>query len=473
MQALSLPLLMGTPLFLRGRGEFFLLLAGCYFFSWLLLLRVKFYALVVRAKGKARFSIDKSLTAAAVIFALSLALGGLLSLSFPINKTLKGGFFPDESQGWGPQAQADVLQSELLDLQERLLNQVTALLPRFELRKDRIAAMGLLDQLLKESLIVMQVEKAEEGLVSYLKTPGLGLEPGEGEPAIYLLKEYLMKKIENNLKKIEGDIKQSLKKGPFNFRARADIMRNLEALKNSLSEDELLEKQKLLDEAITASSLPEYLKKEISEFAGLLVEWKAYQLKQGYPSERQRARERINPLMPEVEKQLSDPGETRARFSITALFVSALGTIFNLLPIGVFCLITVAIIFYFLAEKKKFALKALSRQDPNAFIIALYMNMQYLLSIFSLRYQDNFLPVAYAELIEKKYNIPEKIFLGLTACYEEARYSTHHLQTDSAVAALDRYNRLLREIFRRENKFWLFCAYWVTLAYKRPLLIRV
>ncbi|MFA4889834.1 MAG: hypothetical protein WC628_09720, partial [Candidatus Omnitrophota bacterium] len=223
MQAISVPLLMATPIFTGGYRGVFIVLVSVYFFSWLALLKVKFYTLLYKAKSQAYLFTDKSITLALVIFCASLSLAAIFFYAFPINKTIEAGLFSTEEesqQGLGLEFGQDALQEELLDLQEKLLKQITTLLPRFSLKNDRLAAMGLLDYLLKESQIVMEVDKAEDGLVSYLETPGLGLEPGEGEPTIYLLKKYVDKKTEFNLREIEGKIKNSLKKDTFNIKAR-------------------------------------------------------------------------------------------------------------------------------------------------------------------------------------------------------------------------------------------------------------
>ncbi|MFA4888708.1 MAG: hypothetical protein WC628_03940, partial [Candidatus Omnitrophota bacterium] len=260
------------------------------------------------------------------------------------------------------------------------------------------------------------------------------------------------------------------------MRASIDISQKAAQAQKSKTQEELAQNQLQLEESIAGSSLADYLKKEIAEFASDLVDWKAYQLKRQniLRQEEQRLREKDQPAKVEIEPEAPAQPQAKEKAISTAVETIPLSAVVvHTLPLFFICAFILFLIFFFLTEKNKRKLSALYLSTPNEFIIVLYANMRQLLSIFSLKYQANFLPVTYAELIEKKYNLPENVFLKFTACFEEAKYSRHSLQADKAQEALDYYNRLLNELFRRENKFWLFLGYWLTLFYKRPLFIKL
>lgn len=127
-------------------------------------------------------------------------------------------------------------------------------------------------------------------------------------------------------------------------------------------------------------------------------------------------------------------------------------------------------IFYIMTIRTK--KKLISRyKDPEGFIILLYENAKKILDIFGLKDEKTIAPLSYAESIEKKLSVENKVFLKFTSKFEEAKYSQHILQSEDACVALNEYNNLIRILLGRYNKFSLFFRYCLTLLNRKPLFL--
>jgi len=134
-------------------------------------------------------------------------------------------------------------------------------------------------------------------------------------------------------------------------------------------------------------------------------------------------------------------------------------------------ILTMFIVLYFLTEKKKNNLKISLNKNPAEFIVNLYENTKTILAVFNLSYEESFLPLFYADLVQKSYSIEDGLFSRFTAKFEEARYSHHVLSSREASLALNDYNDFLRTLFSRYSKLSLFPKYCVSLLQRTPLFI--
>ena len=187
MQALTLPLFMCFPLVIKDYNEISVIAVLGYFVCWLTILKVKFYEFFKQPVSEIAFRRNDSTVLLVTIFVISLSIAGTLFFKYPFKQIIKGGLFI--GKGIDAEVSRDTLEKEYYDLQERLQEKITELIPEFGSIENRYSALGLLSYLIKDSSTIMEVEKAAQGLVSYLKTPGPGLEKGEGEETTILLRD--------------------------------------------------------------------------------------------------------------------------------------------------------------------------------------------------------------------------------------------------------------------------------------------
>ncbi len=104
------------------------------------------------------------------------------------------------------------------------------------------------------------------------------------------------------------------------------------------------------------------------------------------------------------------------------------------------------LVLYLIAEQAKQRLCRLMHSDPRGFIIALYRNLNELLSILSPQNLEFIPPLELAVIAENKYGISDRTFIRFTERFEEANYSKHQLGEDKATLALDEYNRTVKAV---------------------------
>lgn len=469
MQALSVPLFMCFPLVTKDSNEVAIVWVLGYFICWLAIFKVKFYELLKRPVSEITLGRDDSAVLLTIIFVIILSISGTLFFRYPFKQIIKGGFFFEK--GSDTLSLRDTIEKEYYDLQEEMQKKITELIPGFGWSQDRYSALTLLSYLLKDSSTVMEVERAFEGLVSYLKTPGLGLEKGEQEEVEALLRKFMNEKIAFNLRVIAGQVLNMFKRSPFHIRERIAIAQLVEKIQRSESISQITEHQKQLQGFIDNSSLGAGIKKELKELVWQIKEWKALQLQQ---QRRHFAGGSLVTLAPEQQQQLLLEKYLKAQTTIpnfnVAIIDSLTGIIIKTMLILLLCIPILFFILYFLTSRRKDKLLSLY-QDPREFIINLYGNLKNVLIIFGPRYNEVMPPLSYAELVEKKYSIEDNVFSRFTAKFEEAKYSQHHLGSTDALRALNDYNDFLKILFSSQNKFKFLLRYCLTLLYRKPLSI--
>jgi len=82
-----------------------------------------------------------------------------------------GAIFSEDDSGYP--------QRDYYEKQERLQKQTTDFILGVESSDSRIKALEHLNNLIKESSLTIEVDRAEDGLISMFNTPGPGLEPSQ------------------------------------------------------------------------------------------------------------------------------------------------------------------------------------------------------------------------------------------------------------------------------------------------------
>lgn len=269
IQALSFPLFMCFPVFVEDYNEAHAVLVLIYIICWIAILKIKFYAFLKPESEKVRkfkWHYPSFLTAA--FFLIIISISWLLFSHFRLGKIEEGGFFIKEDE------RLEVLEKEYYDLQDKIQEEITELIPKFKSSRERGEALVFLSSLIKESSYTMEVKKAESGLIDYLRRPGPGLEKGDTEGISFLIKDYVDKKTLLNLKRIKENIMDILKRNAFNITERISILRRVNKIQYSNFYPQIREYEKELQKIINKSSVDIKIKRALKELIGQFKEWK-------------------------------------------------------------------------------------------------------------------------------------------------------------------------------------------------------
>jgi len=125
---------------------------------------------------------------------------------------------------------------------------------------------------------------------------------------------------------------------------------------------------------------------------------------------------------------------------------------------------------YIVTEQNKASILKLYN-DPRAFVVALYGNLNKVMAIFNEQQKFYTPPLFLAILIDKKYGISSNLFFKFTQHFEEAKYSNHFLSQDESAIALENYNQILKLIGSQNKKTKNISNYLKALFSKTPLII--
>ncbi|MBU0547961.1 MAG: hypothetical protein KJ710_00940 [Candidatus Omnitrophica bacterium] len=126
--------------------------------------------------------------------------------------------------------------------------------------------------------------------------------------------------------------------------------------------------------------------------------------------------------------------------------------------------------FYILTEKSKGYILSLY-SSPRDLTIALYKNLNKIISIFGIQQKFYMPPLFLAGLADEKYAINDNLFLRFTQRYEEAKYSSHIFPPEASHSILEAYNQILKIVFAQHKKRTLACRYLKALISKTPFFI--
>jgi hypothetical protein len=142
-----------------------------------------------------------------------------------------------------------------------------------------------------------------------------------------------------------------------------------------------------------------------------------------------------------------------------------------IIAVLVFGLLVTFFILSLAADKRRRELLLLFDRGPQDFIEALYNNIKEILGILGARSDVVLAPLFYAEFVEARYCIKDRVFLLFTRQYEEAKYSRHTLSSQESLLALNYYNHLLRNVFASYPLTTAFVRYLSVLCFRKPLYI--
>jgi len=271
MQIVSIPLFMSYPVLARDYNTTSFILISGYIVCWFVILKLKFYGLFSpQSKRKLLRCYSVYLL---VIFSLICAfVSWILFSKLPVGRIEKGGLLPKESMGL--EVELKTSEKEYYVLQDEIQEKITDLILKFEFAEDRYEALALLSSLIKEPPYIMEVRKAEQGVIDYLKGSGAGLEKAEEDELIASIKNYLDKKIILNLKKNKESIPDIFKNDPFNIIDRISILNRINEIQHSNSYEQMSKYARELQKTIDKSSLNIDVKRELKESVRKSKEWK-------------------------------------------------------------------------------------------------------------------------------------------------------------------------------------------------------
>ncbi|MBL7070312.1 MAG: hypothetical protein ISS27_02435 [Candidatus Omnitrophica bacterium] len=484
VQALSIPLFLCAPLTIKAYDSLLVIIAlGGYLFIWPVIIKMKFYRSFQR-EFTWDYKVNYAFTAVLVILLISLLSGGIFLVTVPLRKVPKEGIFSYSLHDKDLDSGMSVLLREYYRLQDELLSTVPEAIPFRETPENKFALLGLLDYLIKDSSTIQEVDRANQGLVSYFKTPGPGIEPGKGEKVEILMKDYVKVKSEVNMEQKKEEV-SGLLQDPLLLRERFKLGRGLDKIQKSKSVEEISEIYKELKEYVEASSLAPEIKAKILELISELMQWKFFQMGILDP---------LTGLNPEAIKRILEgpapeliepvPEEEPAAGQIPPLAKSKgfavwgagiIKFLFNFSLLATLLVLIIASILYFvfysIIGRKKRELLELYRNNPRAFIIDIYEHLKEVLGIIGFRCPKHMTPLVYAEVVERKCSIGESLYLRFTEKFEEVKYSRHEVGGKDADLFFNQYNSLLKILAGKYSKFTWFSKYLLILAQKKPFFI--
>jgi hypothetical protein len=273
LQALSIPLFMCSPLFIKDYNAVSLISISGYFIGWFIIFKVKFYGFFKPAKEK-KPQRYHPLYLALIFFIIILVSSWTLFSNFPLREIKAGGFFPLE----GVPEEETGLEKEYYALQSRVQDKITRIIPELNSTEDRYEVLELLSSLLKESPYTVEVEKAESGLITQLAHPGPGLEKRDTPEMTFMIKNYVDKKILINLKRNKDGMIDVLKKYLFDIKNRISILSRVNKIQYGDSYEKLDKSSKELKKNINNAFASGSIKREMGGLVRQLKEWKVFEL---------------------------------------------------------------------------------------------------------------------------------------------------------------------------------------------------
>ncbi|MFH1281745.1 MAG: hypothetical protein ABIH91_03410 [Candidatus Omnitrophota bacterium] len=279
-----------------------LFLVIAYLLVWLGILRFQFAGFLhpFNEKGSRRYY---SLATSLVCFMIAMLLAWFVSVNVYLGRINKGAFLlDDELQDSGP---GDLKESNQADrfysLQDDLQNKLTDLALKFNSLEKSRQVIYLFSELIKDTDKMMDVDKAQMGLVDILKREGAGLEGSE--PAIMFIKNYLDKKNSFDLQQDKEDIVNMLKNYPLGIIDKIRIISLANKIQQSNSYEQLQENSRALQAVIQNAPLSKDAREDLSALSRKLFNLKAFEL---YRREVQNLEQRAPSLGDELEKKVGD-----------------------------------------------------------------------------------------------------------------------------------------------------------------------
>ena len=276
IQFLTIPLFMGSMVFMKGAGVPAAILIAAYCLAWGGVLKCKLYAVSEPMPDTGRswwqyFMLPSALLAATLV--VSWALFYFISVS----RLAHSGILPvEENEKVRPPEARD---KEYYRLQDTLQGQMTKIILRFRTTGEQHEGLAQIGSLIQETVDdVMEIEEAAEGLVSFLKTPGAGIEAGERQQTSYLMQEYLEKKAGVNMTRLNEKIMEKLSKEGMHVMQVLAAAYPLNGMNSARSYKQLVAEERKLLRQIDSSVTNKSAKSDMGALVQQLKEWKVLSL---------------------------------------------------------------------------------------------------------------------------------------------------------------------------------------------------
>ncbi|TBR16460.1 hypothetical protein EPO66_04590 [bacterium] len=297
MQNLSLALFMSHPLFLAGFDK---VVSLVYFALWLIVIKLKLYLLVSGEFNK-ESKVKYSFFVGMAFFALAAFIAWFALSNLSVGKIKKGGFLSEEDKEMG---KLESSPKEYYDMQDQIQSKVLNLIPQLDRTEQRYEIVTLLNKLIKDSPDVMEVDKAQTGLISMLRNPGSGVNKNDADKLITLIKKYSREKANINLRMAKDQAVNALQKKPFDLAKKVSFLSRINKISGANSTEELNKSGAELNKMIEDSSLNNSDKRELKDSINKLKDWKMLEL---YRKKMDMVQKRIDELKdPGLKKELSD-----------------------------------------------------------------------------------------------------------------------------------------------------------------------
>jgi len=300
IQLLSIPLFMGYPVLARSHNTISFILILGYVICWFVILKVKLYGFF-KPESERKSLRYYSIYILVIFFLICVFVSWMLISKFPLGRMKEGGFLPAESLE--PEVVLKTSEKEYYDLEDGIQEEITNLTLNFKSADDRYEVLALFSSLIKEPADIMEVKKAEQGLIDYLKRPGSGIGRNEGEELASAIKNYLDEKIIFSLQKTKENIMDILKRNAFDITERISILSRINKIQHSSSYQQMSKYGEELQKIIDNSSVYIDVKRELKEHIRKLKEWKSLEF---YRKKSDYLKKNINSLDKQFKKEFAD-----------------------------------------------------------------------------------------------------------------------------------------------------------------------
>ena len=295
-QVLSVPIFMTFPIFTTSLNPWQIVLLAVYFAIWVVLLRVKF---CLSFAPSDEINLSESQHLLPFIFflsAIALAWGLYYSIILPVNK--EGGLLRQQ----GMVTTLDALEKEYYGMRDKVQDKATKITFNLPTTEQRLQSLSDVEALVNEKALTIEVNNAEDGLISYAKLTGAGNQPGKEPDFTITLKGFVNKKIQFNLKKANSRMMEILRENPLNIVTR--IMAVIEGIKLQQADtlDKLRKYKQDMQATIAKASLDDSAKKEENKLMQKVQDWKVFQL---YREKMQKLKSQLNSFSADAQNALS------------------------------------------------------------------------------------------------------------------------------------------------------------------------
>ncbi|MGA2775322.1 MAG: hypothetical protein ABSE81_04615 [Candidatus Omnitrophota bacterium] len=272
MQVLSVPIFMTFPVFTSAINPGHIALLAVYLAVWMVLLRVKFCLAYAPLEEINLLERQHFLPFIFFLFAVALAWALYYYILLPVHK--EGGILRQQ----GVSLTLPALEKEYYGLRDKVQEEATKMTFNLPTKEQRQESLFDLESLINEKALTIVVSNAEEGLISYAKQSGAGLKKGEDLNLAVMLKKFVDKKIEFNLKKADARMMEILRENPLNIGVRIWAVTEAAKLQRADTLDKLREYKQDIQATIMNTPLGESAKKEEKQLIQKVQDWKVFQM---------------------------------------------------------------------------------------------------------------------------------------------------------------------------------------------------